>query len=483
MKCPPPPNYYYATMLNVLGMGLFFGALDFIGRRYESTRIGTVCQFAFLGALVFPLKAIRKEMSGSFPALTDILSPQLGLRRAALIVVLCCIAAGVIICVARWRKRLVSAARVVLLIVSPLVPIFFGQAMWRAARYDPSEFLSDETNHPRSSNGIADRRVVWIVFDELDQRLTFDARPMGISLPEFDMLRDKSVYASNARGPKNHIMLSLIMGKYLQEEALDGPRILHVRMENATALVNVQDEPSIFSKVLALGYDTALVGWYIPYCRILGSVLTRCYWCEMPFLCNSLGTGLHEIGYNQLRSLLETQRVSPFGQSLPTRAMAERYSLLLTEAMDVAADPSLGLILIHLPVPHPPYFYSRRSHAYDLANSPASGYLDHLELADRSLGSIRRSMQAARLWESTTVLVMSDHSFWSVETVGGKRDPRVPFLLKLPEQHNALPYGEAFSTIVTHDLLLSVLRKEISSPEDVTAWLNRHRGDFPVVSP
>src|SRR2546425_7901138 len=35
---------------------------------------------------------------------------------------------------------------------------------------------------------------------------------------------------------------------------------------------------NLFRRARALGYDTALIGWYHPYCRVLGSDLTRCYW-------------------------------------------------------------------------------------------------------------------------------------------------------------------------------------------------------------
>ena len=32
-------------------------------------------------------------------------------------------------------------------------------------------------------------RVVWLIFDELDERVAFAARPANLSLPEFDRLR------------------------------------------------------------------------------------------------------------------------------------------------------------------------------------------------------------------------------------------------------------------------------------------------------
>src|SRR5262249_56942805 len=45
------------------------------------------------------------------------------------------------------------------------------------------------------------RRVVWLVFEELDQRIAFEARPPGLGLPELDRLRRDSLYADAARPP------------------------------------------------------------------------------------------------------------------------------------------------------------------------------------------------------------------------------------------------------------------------------------------
>ena len=35
---------------------------------------------------------------------------------------------------------------------------------------------------------------------------------------------------------------------------------------------------TIFQQALADGYETGIAGWYNPYCRILPSVLDRCFW-------------------------------------------------------------------------------------------------------------------------------------------------------------------------------------------------------------
>jgi hypothetical protein len=48
-------------------------------------------------------------------------------------------------------------------------------------------------------------------------------------------------------------------------------------------------------------------------------------------------------------------------------------------------------------------------------------------------------------------------------------------LLKLKGQRAGVIYQPSFNTVLSQDLLLALLRGELSSPPDVTAWLDRHR--------
>ena len=54
-------------------------------------------------------------------------------------------------------------------------------------------------------------------------------------------------------------------------------------------------------------------------------------------------------------------------------------------------------------------------------------------------------------------------------------DHRIPFLLKLPRQHEQLTYKAGFNTVLTHDLVLALMRGEVSDPRGVAAWLDRNR--------
>ena len=91
------------------------------------------------------------------------------------------------------------------------------------------------------------------------------------------------------------------------------------------------------------------------------------------------------------------------------------------------------------------------------------------------MGELRRTMEKAGVWDSTTVLFTSDHGYRDSEALDGKSDPRIPYILKLASQKEAVAYTQEFNTVLTADLLMGVLRGEITDPASATSWLDRNR--------
>ena len=116
-----------------------------------------------------------------------------------------------------------------------------------------------------------------------------------------------------------------------------------------------------------------------------------------------------------------------------------------------------------------------------------SSYIDNLRLVDRTMAELRRAMEATGTWDRTTVLVTSDH-WWRHELwrqagelareevpFASKVDHRVPFILKLAGQREAVTYEPAFNTVAIHDLILAILGGEVHDAADAIAWLDQHR--------
>jgi arylsulfatase A-like enzyme len=190
---------------------------------------------------------------------------------------------------------------------------------------------------------------------------------------------------------------------------------------------------------------------------------------------NSMGDSFWQILPNQTRSLFESNIFSLFGRSLTANQQTGVYHAMMREALRLVVDRDLGFILVHLPIPHAPHAYDRKSGTFTLGNSPIAGYIDSLALLDRSVGELRRAMENAGVWDSTTVLFTSDHGYRDSEALDGKSDSRIPYILKLASQKDGVKYTQEFNTVLTADLLLGVLRGEIGDPASAVEWLDRNR--------
>jgi hypothetical protein len=154
------------------------------------------------------------------------------------------------------------------------------------------------------------------------------------------------------------------------------------------------------------------------------------------------------------------------------------YTSILEESRKVMADPNFGLIVVHWPIPHPPSIYDRSTQRLrdSQVNVTDTSYADNLVLVDHTLGLIRRDLEASGRWDGITLIVSSDHwlrkSLWRYE---GEVDHRIPFMLKLAGQKEGATYEKPFNTVLTHDLILAIMKGEITSTDGAVTWLDGNR--------
>jgi len=330
--------------------------------------------------------------------------------------------------------------------------------------------------------------------------------PNGYSLTEYSMWRNSvglmldvlllaalfwASYAF-ARSRRQERLLAIARWVFLFVvfSALDG---LMIKFDGAGEPVGWSTQPNVFSRTREIGGAAAVVGWYHPYCRVIGGDLTR---CSFAVVANEMDTR----GQRVSRSMLEHFRMvgaaaQVIRQVLPKSMQSDKrwefdyvegLKRIAQESAAAATDSALSLVLIHFPAPHFPCLYDRRKD--DFTFEGGCNYFDNLELVDRTFGDLRRSMERAGLWDDTVVLVSSDH-WWRTEiwpknqswtkeeqsVMSKGADYHVPFMLKLKRQRASVIYQPSFNTVLSQDLLLALLRGELSAPPDVTAWLDRHR--------
>jgi len=388
----------------------------------------------------------------------------------------------ILLMLARWHRAVLRVASTGLLLLTPFVLITFLQAASFGFKF------SDRPPSPLIQGARTKPRVLWMVFDEMDQAMTFSRRHASLKLPEIDKLKDASVYASNAYPPSDSTLMSMpamITGRFISNAKVSGPADLIIQYAGSSDSVLWSSQTNIFDEARRNDVNSAVIGWYHPYCRILGQSLAYCSYQEFGRMPMS------ESMSQQLKTLVRTVPLASFYGLLDEKDPEQRerrrrfmasYLGVLEQTRRVAVDPDLGLILVHWPIPHPPAIFDHQTNEFEFGMQ--SGYLGNLALVDRTIGELRRDLESAGLWDDTIVLITSDHWFRSEihfrtkeddEALAGLTDHRVPFLLKLAGQNVCVPYDREFNNVLVHDLLLALLRSELKSPESVVRWLDNNR--------
>ena len=501
---PPDPNGYTLTeyamwrnyvglMLDVLLLATLFWSSYAFARRRGQERLLSLARWAFFFVAFAALDVARRQFYGPLtaPAFIAIVG------KTAFVAILVVALFLIVFTLARYSRRVISVAQAVVLILSPFALMTFSQAAWSLVKSRPANAAAKNKSPAYAGNSIRPAtRVLWVIFDELDYQAAFAARPSSVALPELDRLRDESIAATSAYPPARWTMRSipaLVTGRLVADAQPSSYNELMIKFDGAGEPAPWSAQPNVFSRAREIGGAAAVVGWYHPYCRVIGGDLAR---CSFTVVANEMDAR----GQCVSRSMLEHFRMigaaaQVIRQVLPKSLKSEKSSefnyvaslkRIAQESAAAAADGALSLVMVHFPAPHWPCMYDRRKD--DFTFEGGCNYFDNLELVDRTFGDLRRSMERAGLWEDTVVLVSSDH-WWRTEiwpknqswtneeqaVLSKGADYRVPFMLKLKRQRASVVYKPSFNTVLSQDLLLALMRGELSAPPDVTAWLDRHR--------
>jgi len=376
-----------------------------------------------------------------------------------------------------------KAIRVFTLAATPCLAITFLAPLFYLS--GPSPLPPDPPLAARLS-GSPPVRVIRMVFDDWDQRLTFgdpDGGP-GIetglaSMPALQLLGTSSFAASRALAAQAGstpvydmstlaAIPSLIYGKDAIGYSTESPAVRHlVFAGRSSESVVFGSGDSIFSRVRSLGWNATIAGWHLPYCRIFAPQVTDCFWDERFDQASAASRQQLNAAADETRMLFESDMYSPFGRSLVVERHYEEYETLLAAARRYAADPDIGVAFIHLNVPHMPWFDNPGLSTLLRRQSSDDHYLHALPWVDRAIAAVVSSLGASGLDAKTAIILSSDHPARLIS----KTTPYVPFIVHLPNQTEPVTMNEEFSALQSADLVLAIARGEIQSPEDIAKFL------------
>jgi Arylsulfatase A and related enzymes len=396
-----------------------------------------------------------------------------------LLVALAIVGIGFMVLLWRYRRQTTAGAILFLVILSPLILVNSIVVVWlRHKNPPPAEraLVSSPIERTRREGP----RVVWIIFDELQEQAVFENRPSGYSLPELDRFAQQSIHVDNAYPPSGFTLTSipsLVMGEFVESATPVSQSELELKTKSGPVLWSRQ--PSVFSQARAEGFSTGLVGWFHPYCRLFAKDLDACYWDPQLGVSNRVATRLTFLGGLTNHVRVAVLRI-PFLYRLIRRSYEQNQRrlqrqdhLAALEAISTNANTVLGqkldLTYIHLPVPHGPWINESTDDPLSL-----DGYLNNVKAGDHAFGRLRQSMEATGDWDKSIVLVSADHWWRDAPKHNGRRDHRIPFLLKLADQKAGIACKGPFNTVLTRELVLKLLRGEMKTPSEVAEWIERN---------
>lgn len=454
----------YALMLNVLLLGGVF-ALGATWLRRQGRWGRRVMVTGFVLVLLAQLNQLGPELN---PGVLSLVDPW---KSGKYLDVLAPIAVALLLVGAcwRWPQRALRIAVGFVLVLSPFVAVTFGRAALIAWQLNPTEALAsraptvDDAALPRR----AGPRVVLIVLDAMGRRHAIDDRPDSILMPALERIRAEGLDATQVTQIGRQTKISvpgMLSGLEVEASEPEGADELLLTLEDGRT-VPWSETDNLIDEAQELGGVGVIAGWYHPYCRLFDSSDA----CET-YPARTVGSRARETGF--WRAVAEQQLALVPYLSLRLR----QVEIVETQREDLAQAAVLGeqgFVFLHVIAPHTPWIWDHEAQDYTLTEFSPDGMFFNLELADVMLGEIRDAMEKAGQWDSTAVIVTSDHvAQYRPRWIEEPEDTRVPFIVKLPGAPGGVSYDRAFNGIAVHDLASALLRDEITDYAGLVAWLD-----------
>jgi sulfatase-like protein len=438
----------FALVLNVIALAALFCVLLTLGARIK---LGGYRLDGLVYAI--PLFRISNEIQRTlFPA------------YSRLYFAISSIAVSGIFCIAIfWYQRKLLA---VVEFVALGLALIFPFNLWQIARIVEKSGAAPSLAARISIPTRAGPRVIWLVFDEMDFDLSFRRRSAEVRVPEFDRLHSEAFFATAAHQPGEdtiEALPTLISGRPASFSKPQGTRKLLMEFSPQASPVDWSTVPNVFSDARAAGINVGIVGWYFPYCRIFSAIISDCYW-------ESMYSGVNDNPVLSTSVLDQLDSLTPVESRL---RQIQRSRRMVAAAETMVNDPQLGLVLIHLPVPHGPPIFDRDSKRITSLNFRKDWFFDNLIFADQVMGTIRRAMEQSGQWDNSVVIVTSDHSLRQSMMPHSNPAPLVPFIVKMPGQTKGTSLDYPFNTDITRYLVGGISRGEITLA-NLSEWVRQH---------
>jgi len=433
---------------------LIYGTLLFVPAIVLVLRRQTRLLFAF--DHVFLFAAITAVVS-NIAVMKSVSSLTYGILWLASLLLLI-----VVIAASLWSgsRRLTGFCRSLCVVFSPLVILF---ALTIGSWPNWSEPKADTIPIPTSKRSAAP--IFIFVFDEWSYPRSTTNGEFVPQLKNLRQISEKSVFFQNARSAADSTKQSMPRLLYQTDSALE-VRDGETFWSQGGRRIRSSDAASLFSRGRDAGYHSSMIGFYLPYRRILGNQVDYCHSFSQQGRPQSLWHKMRFITLDNMglwHNLLTQQISMKHRRAVFCRWWYDMNQSMLRDTFDVIDRwPSNSLCVFHWPVPHAPFVINPDGSYRGPIDGTSDDYLTSLRALDHFVGRIVDRLQAAGKFEESLLVFTSDHSWRfdpsSANTTGPEWKRRVPLLIKLPGQTRAVVSDERIVTTQLTPILNAVMQ-------------------------
>ncbi|NQU11248.1 sulfatase-like hydrolase/transferase [bacterium] len=350
------------------------------------------------------------------------------------------------------RSRIFASAKVVVLVASPVVILYFYTLLTATSYRTGASLPERDGQHPEPPPGI-----VLVVFDEWSYQRTFSNGVVLADYPNIAAAAETAYVFHHAYSPAPMTydsIPSLINGVAGKSHLVDGS----LWMRSGAVDQPVGDYSNMFAIAHHAGYQTVLIGNYLPYESLYGDALDVVHaWNIYKVLGEDVGRVALSLLLDNIR--IRAGRLAP-PLAVPFNRAKNRYFATMAGQLQAllethASRPAGRFVFAHHSVPHMPLIFDRTGLALPLSRAASvniEAYLGNLRYLDTLIGRFLKTADGDRgLW-----ILTSDHSFrFDPEHPGDEsvHSPKrhVPLLLHIP--------GQTARTDIHTPFLLSHLKR------------------------
>ncbi len=449
-----PSSYLASILITTVLAAILFIALQLLKKKTKPAIIGRFV--IIIVALVNPLNFLRTTFE--VLTVTDIVGHPFIVGISFLTITLTALYFGF-----RFRNNLLASLQFSLLLFFPFAFGVILQTFWFLGVAEDVP----KTNSVKREASQHNLKVIWILFDAMDERLFTSEEIDRKHIGEFLKFRDSSIVFSHAiksNGTTMENIPSMISGRQVSKAEPVNSSSLRLWFEDSEVPVYWEEQPSVFHNASVRGLNASIIGFYHPYCRIFSGLVDRC-------VSFNFRSPVHR-DYPDIGTAISEQ-VRVLSPSYRTHNAIMNFNTILSETKSLLESNNTDLIFIHFPIPHPPSIWDRENSRYrsGLNKWSKTDYLDNVALANNTLRALRLQLENAGIWESSAILINSDHgasAYWRSRDM----DDRLSLVLKMPYQQQRVDFSHQVKGSLVRSLIEGVFSGKYSNVGQLIESLN-----------